>query len=64
MRLGRVQLRPPKAPRLKAAATKATQVRDISHMEIIDSHAHLEMTQFDDDRAAMLERARAAGVSQ
>ncbi|HKV04509.1 MAG TPA: TatD family hydrolase [Candidatus Acidoferrales bacterium] len=31
-------------------------------MQIIDSHAHLEMTQFDADRAAMLERARAAGV--
>jgi TatD DNase family protein len=31
-------------------------------MQIIDSHAHLEMEQFDDDRAAMLERARAAGV--
>jgi TatD DNase family protein len=31
-------------------------------MDIIDSHAHLEMTQFDDDRAAMLDRARAAGV--
>ena len=31
-------------------------------MEIIDSHAHLEMAQFDADRDAMLERARAAGV--
>jgi TatD DNase family protein len=31
-------------------------------MKIIDSHAHLEMSQFDDDRAAMLDRARAAGV--
>jgi TatD DNase family protein len=31
-------------------------------MKIIDSHAHLEMSQFDDDRTAMLERARAAGV--
>jgi TatD DNase family protein len=31
-------------------------------MKIIDSHAHLEASQFDDDRAAMLERARAAGV--
>lgn len=31
-------------------------------MKIIDSHAHLEMSQFDDDRAAMLERAQAAGV--
>ena len=31
-------------------------------MEIIDSHAHLEFPQFDNDREAMLERARAAGV--
>jgi TatD DNase family protein len=31
-------------------------------MEIIDSHAHLEFSQFDEDRAAVLERARAAGV--
>ena len=31
-------------------------------MEIIDSHAHLEFPQFDEDRAAMLERARAAGI--
>jgi TatD DNase family protein len=31
-------------------------------MQIIDSHAHLEMEQFDEDRAEMLERARAAGV--
>jgi TatD DNase family protein len=31
-------------------------------MQIIDSHAHLEMEQFDTDRAEMLGRARAAGV--
>ena len=31
-------------------------------MEIIDSHAHLEFPQFDEDRAAVLERARAAGI--
>ncbi len=31
-------------------------------MEIIDSHAHPEFPQFDDDRAAVLDRARAAGV--
>jgi TatD DNase family protein len=32
-------------------------------MEIIDSHAHLEFPQFDEDRSAMLERAREAGVT-
>ena len=31
-------------------------------MRIVDSHAHLEFAQFDEDRVAMLERARAAGV--
>jgi TatD DNase family protein len=32
-------------------------------MELIDSHAHIDFPQFDTDRDAMLERARAAGVS-
>ena len=32
-------------------------------MDIIDSHAHLEFHHFDEDRAAMLERARAAGIT-
>jgi len=31
-------------------------------MELIDSHAHLEFPHFDEDRAAVLERARQAGV--
>ncbi|MFZ3201282.1 MAG: TatD family hydrolase [Candidatus Acidiferrales bacterium] len=31
-------------------------------MQIVDSHAHLEFEQFDADREAMIERARAAGV--
>jgi TatD DNase family protein len=31
-------------------------------VKIIDSHAHLEFPQFDEDRDAMLERTRAAGV--
>ncbi|HWF39936.1 MAG TPA: TatD family hydrolase [Candidatus Acidoferrales bacterium] len=34
----------------------------ITPVEIIDSHAHLEFPQFDDDRDAMLDRAQAAGV--
>lgn len=31
-------------------------------MRIVDSHAHLEMGQFDEDRPAMLDRAHTAGV--
>jgi TatD DNase family protein len=32
-------------------------------IELIDSHAHLGASEFDGDRAAMLERARSAGVT-
>lgn len=32
-------------------------------MDLIDSHAHLEFPQFDEDREAMLARAQAAGVN-
>jgi TatD DNase family protein len=32
-------------------------------MELIDSHAHIDFPQFAEDRAGMLERARAAGVT-
>jgi len=32
-------------------------------VELIDSHAHIDFPQFDGDRAEMLERARAAGVT-
>lgn len=32
-------------------------------MELIDSHAHIDFPQFAEDREAMLERARAAGVT-
>jgi TatD DNase family protein len=33
-----------------------------THMDLIDSHAHIDFPQFEEDREAMLERARAAGV--
>jgi TatD DNase family protein len=32
-------------------------------MDLIDSHAHVDAAQFADDREAMLERARAAGIT-
>src|SRR5215475_4701433 len=32
-------------------------------MELVDSHAHIDFPQFGEDRDAMLERARAAGVT-
>lgn len=32
-------------------------------MELIDSHAHIDFPQFAEDRPAMLERARAAGIT-
>ena len=34
-----------------------------TQMELIDSHAHIDFPQFAEDREAMLERARAAGVT-
>ena len=37
--------------------------RDLGQtMDLIDSHAHIDFPQFDNDRDAMLDRARAAGV--
>lgn len=32
-------------------------------MELVDSHAHIDFPQFDEDREAMLDRARAAGIT-
>ncbi len=34
----------------------------IDHLELIDSHAHLDMSEFDPDRLDVLARAQAAGV--
>jgi len=35
----------------------------LATMDLIDSHAHIDFPQFNDDRDVMLERARAAGVN-
>jgi TatD DNase family protein len=40
----------------------AANTREIC-MELIDSHAHIDFPQFAEDREAMLDRARAAGVT-
>src|SRR5216684_1192690 len=44
------------------APTGAT-LSEFRPMELIDSHAHIDFPQFEEDRDAMLDRARAAGVS-
>ena len=35
-----------------------------THFELVDSHAHVDMSEFDSDRTDMLARAQAAGVRQ
>src|SRR6201993_2013680 len=47
------------------AATRESRERPniAAIMELIDSHAHIDFPQFAEDRDAMLERARAAGVT-
>lgn len=35
-----------------------------AQLELVDSHAHVDMSEFDSDRTEMLARARAAGVRQ
>ena len=35
---------------------------DVAQFELVDSHAHVDMSEFDSDRAEMLARAQAAGL--
>src|SRR5437870_13904427 len=35
-----------------------------THFELVDSHAHVDMSEFDSDRTDMLARAQAVGVRQ
>lgn len=37
--------------------------KELGIVELVDSHAHVDAPQFDGDREAMLERARAAGIT-
>jgi len=44
-------------------ATSTARIDCATYMELIDSHAHIDFPQFAEDRDAMLERARTAGVT-
>ena len=49
-------------PSWGAAVLRPYTRLDILTMQLIDSHAHIDFPQFAEDREAMLDRARAAGV--
>src|ERR1700730_18932454 len=42
--------------------TRQAEARPTETMNLIDSHAHVDVSDFDADREAMLDRARSAGV--
>ena len=52
----------PGAGTIWVSGTRRLGPKENWQLQIIDSHAHLEFEQFDADREAMIERARAAGV--
>jgi TatD DNase family protein len=52
----------PEAGTIWVSGTRGLGPKEIWQLQIVDSHAHLEFEQFDADREAMIERARAAGI--
>ena len=53
---------PPKAERAKNGHAKSEPASFANAMDLIDSHAHVDVSDFDADRDAMLARAQSAGV--
>ena len=55
----------PLFPRLETESTEpSADPRPPSHVRLIDSHCHLNAERFAGEEAAVLERARAAGVER
>ena len=47
---------------MEPVPSSSERLEMIDHLELVDSHAHLDMSEFDPDRLDVLARAQAAGV--